>query len=411
MFFNVLVVGAGHAGAQIAISLRQNKFPGSIGILGAEPELPYERPLLSKDYFSGDKSFEQMLLRPKNFWAQRNVEILRNQRVVKVNAESKSVETENGDYFTYGSLVWAAGGSAKKLPIPGANLDGVQGLRTRADADVMKASALKAKQIVIVGGGYIGLETAAVLSKIGKKIVLLEALPRVLARVAGEELSNFYEKEHRAHGVDIRLDVALQSIEGEEGKVTGVTLSNGELIPADLVVVGIGITPDVEPLLEAGATGENGINVDEFCQCNLNNVFVIGDCSRHANKYADNAWIRLESVHNANAMAAVVADVICHKPKPYDSIPWFWSDQYNLKLQTIGLSIGFDETLVRGDIEDRNFSIIYLKNNKVIALDCVNSTRDYVWGKQFILGKYSIEKDKMANPDVMLKDYFAELKK
>ncbi|MDP3677087.1 MAG: NAD(P)/FAD-dependent oxidoreductase, partial [Novosphingobium sp.] len=232
MQFDVVIVGAGHGGAQVAIMLRTQKFTGSIAIIGDEPELPYERPPLSKEYFAGEKEFERIQLRPAKYWDEREVTMLLGKRVVSVDPVGHSVTTDGGETINYGKLVWATGGSPRMLPIPGGDLPGVQGVRTRADADAMKAASETARQIVVIGGGYIGLEAAAVLRKAGKKVVLLEALDRVLARVAGTELSRFYEREHREHGVDLRLGVAVEAIEGES-HVTGVRLADGEVIAAD----------------------------------------------------------------------------------------------------------------------------------------------------------------------------------
>jgi 3-phenylpropionate/trans-cinnamate dioxygenase ferredoxin reductase subunit len=215
-------------------------------------------------------------------------------------------------------------------------------------------------------------------------VTLLEALPRVLARVAGEELSSFYEAEHRAHGVDLRTEAKVDCIIGAEGKACGVRLADGEIIPADMVIVGIGITPAVEPLIAAGARAGNGVEVDEFCRTSLADVFAIGDCAAHANAFAGGATIRVESVQNANDMANTVAKTITGAPQPYRAVPWFWSNQYDLKLQSVGLSMGHDETEIRGDRAQRSFSIVYRKQGKIIALDCVNAVKDYVRGRKAI---------------------------
>lgn len=401
--FDVLIVGAGHGGAQAAVMLRQQKFEGTIAIIGEEPEIPYERPPLSKEYFAGEKEFDRILIRPAKFWEERQVEMLLGQRVVAVDAVGHEVATEDGQTIGYGKLIWATGGAPRMLPIPGGDLPGVQGVRTRADADAMKTAAETAGQIVVIGGGYIGLEAAAVLSKSGKKVVLLEALPRVLARVAGEALSRFYEAEHRDHGVDIRLGVTVEAIEGE-GRATGVRLASGEVIPADLVIVGIGIVPAVEPLIVAGAEGGNGVNVDAFCRTSLPDVYAIGDCAAHTNAFADGAVIRLESVQNANDMANTAAKAICGDEQAYNAVPWFWSNQYDLKLQTVGLSTGHDEVVVRGDPTTRSFSVIYLKEGRVIALDCVNATKDYVQGRALVLGRHRVAPADLADATRLLKE-------
>lgn len=406
MKFDVVIVGGGHGGAQVAVMLRTQKFMGSIAIIGDEPELPYERPPLSKEYFAGEKEFERIQLRPAKYWDEREVTMLLGKRVVSVDPAAHVVTTDGGETIGYGKLVWATGGAPRMLPIPGGDLPGVQGMRTKADADAMKAASETAGQIVVIGGGYIGLEAAAVLSKAGKKVVLLEALDRVLARVAGVDLSRFYEKEHRDHGVDLRLGVCIDAIEGDT-HVTGVRLADGEVIPADLVIVGIGIVPAVEPLIAAGAegaSGSGGVLVDRLCKTSLPDIYAIGDCAAHVNDFAEGATIRLESVQNANDQANVVAKGIVGDEAPYHAIPWFWSNQYDLKLQTAGLSTGHDQAVLRGDPATRSFSIVYLKAGKVIALDCVNATKDYVQGRMIVTAGLRATPEQLADASVPLKE-------
>ena len=382
--YDVLIVGAGHAGAQVAIALRQRKFDGTVAVVGEEPDLPYERPPLSKDYLAREKTFERLLLRPAVFWDDRAIAMLPGRRIVAVDADEHVVTAASGETFGYRQLVWAAGGEPRRLSCSGHDLAGVHSVRTRADVDRMIAELDAVRRVVVIGGGYIGLEAAAVLSKLGKQVVVLEALDRVLARVAGERLSRFYEDEHRAHGVEVRLNTAVEVIVGSAGRAAGVRLAGGEEIAADMVVVGIGIVPSVEPLLAAGAEGGNGVVVDGHCRTTLEHVFAIGDCALHHNAYAEGRAIRLESVQNANDMAATVAKAITGVAERYDAVPWFWSQQFDLRLQTVGLSTGYDQEVLRGDPATRSFSIVYLKAGKVLALDCVNATRDYVQGKALI---------------------------
>lgn len=382
--FDALIVGAGHGGAQAAIALRQQQFAGSVAMIGDEPELPYERPPLSKEYFSGEKSFDRILIRPASFWAERQVTMFTGRRVVAVNAAEHTVRTADGEVFGYGQLIWATGGSPRQLTCAGSDAQGVRGVRTRADADAILQALPEVKHVVVVGGGYIGLESAAVLVKRGLHVTVLEALDRVLARVAGVALSRVYEAEHRAHGVVMRLGAQLDGFEVHNGHVAGVRLAGGDRLPADLVIVGIGIVPAVEPLLAAGAQGGNGVQVDPLCHTSLPDVWAIGDCALHANAFADSAMIRLESVQNANDMANTVAKALTGAAQPYHAVPWFWSNQYDLKLQTVGLSSGHDEAVVRGDLAARSFSVIYLRQGRVIALDCVNAVKDYVQGRALV---------------------------
>jgi 3-phenylpropionate/trans-cinnamate dioxygenase ferredoxin reductase component len=401
--FDVLIVGAGHGGAQAAIALRQRGFAGTIGVVGEEPEIPYERPPLSKDYLAGEKDFERILIRPADFWAERGVEMLTGRKVVAVDAAAHRVTCDDGAGIGYGSLIWAAGGHARRLSCDGHDLAGVHTVRCRADVDAMMRELPDVTRVVVIGGGYIGLEAAAVLTKLGKQVGLLEALPRVLARVAGESLSRFYEGEHRAHGVDVRLDVNVEAIEGSGGRVTGVRLAGGEVVACEMAIVGIGIVPAVEPLLTAGAQGGNGVRVDDHCRTTLPDVFAIGDCALHSNAFADGAMIRLESVQNANDMATTVAKALTGAPEPYHAVPWFWSNQYDLKLQTVGLSTGYDATVVRGDAAARSFSVVYLRNGRIIALDCVNAVKDYVQGKALVAAGARIDADRIADTGTPLK--------
>lgn len=406
-YSDVLIIGAGHGGAQAAIALRQRQFEGTIAIVGEEPEYPYERPPLSKDYLSGEKTFDRLLIRPEAFWSQREVRFLLGLRVVDVDPGAHTVSLEDGRAIGYGTLIWATGGHARKLTCVGHDLGGVHSVRSRADVDRMQAELSTTTSVAVIGGGYIGLESAAVLTKLGKKVTILEALPRVLARVAGEPLSRFYEQEHRSHGVDVRLGAAVDSLLELRGRIGGVKLADGEIIPADMVIAGIGIVPAVAPLLAAGAIGGNGVDVDEHGRTSLPDIFAIGDCATHASSFADGMPIRLESVQNANDMAMNVAKAITGAPEPYHAVPWFWSNQYDLRLQTIGLSIGHDQAVVRGDITSRSFSIVYLKGGRVVAFDCVNATKDYVQGRALVVTGASFPEKVLADDSVALKDLAA----
>ncbi len=404
--YDVLIVGGGHAGAQAAIALRQAKFEGSIAIVSNEQEYPYERPPLSKDYFAGEKPFERIMIRPPAFWGERNIDMLLGKRIETVDAAAYCATTAEGEVISYGKMIWATGGSPRWLQCEGANLTGMHMVRNRSDVDAMLDVLDDVADVVIIGGGYIGLEAAAVLNKMGKKVTVLEAMERVLARVAGEPLSRFYEAEHRAHGVDVRLGVEVTAIAGD-AHVSGVQLAGGELIPAQMVIVGIGIIPAVGALLKAGAAGGGGVDVDEYCRTSLPDIFAIGDCAAYANDFAGGAVMRVESVQNANDMANAVAKSITGELTPYRAVPWFWSNQYDLRLQTVGLSVDYDATVLRGDPATRSFSVIYLKQGKVIALDCVNMVKDYVQGKALVVGGLMFTADQLADTSVTLKDLVA----
>jgi 3-phenylpropionate/trans-cinnamate dioxygenase ferredoxin reductase subunit len=404
--YDIIVVGAGHGGANAAVALRQRGFAGSMAIVGDEPELPYERPPLSKEYFAREKTFERILIRPAGFWPEKGIHMLLGRRVVTVDPEARRLTLSDGSALGYGELVWAAGGSARRMTCNGNDLVGLHSVRSKTDVDRILDELPYVTNVVVIGGGYIGLEAAAVLTKLGKKVTVLEAQDRVLARVAGIALSRFFEAEHRARGVDVRLGVAVDCVVGQ-GRVEAVRLATGNEVSADLVIVGIGIVPAVEPLLAAGARGGNGVAVDAQCRTSLPHIFAIGDCALHANAFADGPPIRLESVQNANDMAAIAAKAIVGRPEPYSSVPWFWSNQYDLKLQTVGLSAGHDTEVMRGDPAGRSFSIVYLRQNRVCALDCVNATRDYVQGRTLVVARAEIDPIKLADTSVPLKELLA----
>ena len=404
---DIVIVGTGHGGAQAAIALRQHGHEGSILMIGRDDAPPYERPPLSKEYLAGDKGFERIMIRPEKFWAEKDIALRLGAAVTAIDPAAHRVTLSDGGTVTYRKLIWSGGGDPRRLPVPGAVLPGVFYVRDKADADAMMAAlAAGAKRAVVIGGGYIGLEAAAVLTKLGCEVTLVEMLPRLLARVAGEELSTFYAEEHRRHGVDVRLSRGVHGVLGEaEGRVTGVVLDNGEELACDMVVVGIGIVPTVAPLIAAGAAGSNGVDVDFCCRTTLDDVYAIGDCAAHANPFADNAVIRLESVQNAHDMANTVAKAIMGEKEPYHALPWFWSNQYDLKLQTAGLSLGFDQTVLRGDPATRKFTVVYLKGGKPIAFDCVGTMKDYVQGRKLLeAGVGKVDPALLADPELPLKD-------
>ena len=406
---DVLIVGAGHGGAQCAIALRQNGFTGTIAMIGRESEPPYERPPLSKEYFAREKTFDRLYIRPPAFWGEKQVDLHLGVEVLSVDPAAKTVALSNGQTAAYGTLVWATGGDPRRLSCPGADLAGVHAVRTREDCDrLMGEIDHGVKHVAVIGGGYIGLEAAAVLTKLGCHVTLLEALPRVLARVAGPELSAFYEAEHRAHGVDLRTGVGVEALLGipgaEGGRVTGVRLADGAVIPADAVIAGIGIVPAVGPLIAAGAAGGNGVDIDDHCRTSLPDVYAIGDCAAYAVGWAEGTVMRVESVQNANDQATCVAKGICGDPHPYKAFPWFWSNQYDLRLQTAGLSVGYDQTVVRGAPEARAFSVVYLKAGRVIAIDAVNVVKDYVQGRKLVEAGAMPDVARLADASVPLKE-------
>jgi 3-phenylpropionate/trans-cinnamate dioxygenase ferredoxin reductase subunit len=401
--YDVVIVGAGHGGAHVATSLRQRGFAGSVLLVSDEPDLPYERPPLTKDYLSGEKPFERILIRPADFWAERHIELALRRTVIGVDAAGHGLAFGDGSHLSYGTLVWAAGGAPRRLSCHGHDLAGVHAVRTRGDVDRLRQELAAEPRVVVIGGGYIGLEAAAVLRTRGLQVTVIEAQDRVLARVAGAALSQFYEAHHRARGVDIRLGETVAAIEGGKA-VEGVCLADGTIVPADLVIVGIGIIPAVEPLTAIGAKGgEGGVAVDAYCRTSLLDVYALGDCAAHVSRFADGASVRIESVQNAVDQGTTVARAIVGDRVAYDAVPWFWSNQYDLRLQTVGLSRGHDEVVVRGDPATGSFSVIYTRGGAVIALDCVNASRDFVQGRALVMAGTVADPAMLAEPAVALK--------
>jgi 3-phenylpropionate/trans-cinnamate dioxygenase ferredoxin reductase subunit len=403
---DVVIVGTGHGGVAAAIKLRQRGFAGSILMVTADHDLPYERPPLSKDYLAGEKDYAGILARPEAFWAEREIGLLRSEEVLRVDPSARVLGCASGREIAYGKLVWAAGGSARRLAGPGGQLAGVHSIRSRADVDALRTELPDADRVVVIGGGYVGLEAAAVLRKLGKQVVVLESGDRVLARVAARSLSEFVAAEHRANGVDVRTGIEVGALEGD-GRVKQVRLADGSAVTADLVIVGIGIDPIAAPLLESGAEGREGVLVDEHCRTSLPDVWVVGDCALHRNRFGPDQPVRIESVQNAADMGTVAALDIAGQPQPYSAMPWFWSNQYDLRLQTVGLNHGFDEALVRGDPASRKFSVIYRREGQVIALDCVNNVRDYVQGRLLIEGRSTVDAALLTDPERQLKNLAA----
>ncbi|MFE2179226.1 NAD(P)/FAD-dependent oxidoreductase [Streptomyces sp. NPDC059455] len=401
--YDIVVVGCGHGGAQVAVALRQNGFTGSVALVGDDHSLPYERPPLSKEYLLGTKHLDELLIRPPEFWTERGVDFVLGRAVEAVDSVGHRVVLTDGTSLGYRRLVWAAGGTARKWNGPGAGLKGLHSVRNAADIDRITDALDGVSRVCIIGGGYIGLETAAVMRQLGKDVTLLEAADRVLARVAGETVSRFFEAEHRRRGVDVRTGAVVSGFKERDGRVCAVELGDGTEIPCGLVVVGIGIDPVVAPLQGAGASTDNGVVVDTHCMTSLPDVYAVGDCAVRANTYAHGRPVRLESVHNATDQANIVARHICGLPHMDETLPWFWSHQYDIRLQTVGLSAGHDLAVTRGDIVAGRFSVVYVREGSVIALDCVNSTKEFVQGRSLVMQDVSTCLDQLGDISVPLK--------
>lgn len=398
----VVIVGAGHAAGQVVASLRQHKFDGDIVLVGDEPYLPYQRPPLSKKFLAGDLPAERLYVKPASFYDDSSITLQLDTRVAAIDRDTKCVKIDGGEDVSYDKLVIATGSRVRRLPVEGANLNGVHYLRSIADVDNIRTDMEAGRKLVIIGAGYIGLEVAAVAQQAGLNVTVVEMADRVMSRVVSPEISDFYQIEHTNHGVRFRLSTGVSSLGGKK-RVKSVTTSEGEEIPADLVVIGIGILPNTELAANAGLDVENGIVVDDHCQTSDPNILAVGDCTSHPNPIYDRR-LRLESVHNAAEQAKTAAANICGQDVAYAQVPWFWSDQYDLKLQIAGLSEGYDDVVIRGNPAERSFSCLYLQDGRLIAVDAINAPRDFVQSKQLIADRAEIPTEKLADSETPLKE-------
>ena len=399
---NVVIAGAGHGAGQVVASLRQKNFAGNITMLGDEPWYPYQRPPLSKKFLAGELPAERLYVKPQSFYDEPNISVLLDTRVAAIDRDKKCVVTAAGDCFDYDHLVIATGSRPRQLDLPGADLDGVHYLRGIDDVDAIRGDMSPGRRMTIIGAGYIGLEVAAVTAKSGLDVTVIEMEDRVMSRVVSPELSEFYQDIHTENGVTLRLSTGIQSFSGD-GRIGGVVLDDGEVLPTDIVVIGIGIVPNIELASSCGLTLNNGIVVDDHCQTSDPDIFAIGDCTWHPNTLLDTEH-RLESVHNALEQAKTAAGNICGEDIAYAQVPWFWSDQYDLKLQIAGLSRGYDQVVMRGNKDTRSFACLYLRNGQLISVDAVNSPKDFVQSKVLIAAHAKIDPSTLANPDIQLKD-------
>lgn len=402
MIERVVIAGAGHAAGQTIATLKKQKFAGEIVLIGDEPYLPYQRPPLSKKFLSGDLSAERLHVKPESFYNDPKIEVRLETPIVAIDRDSKTLRTVHGDSVSYDKLVLALGSRVRRLSIDGADLDGVHYLRTIADVNSIRAELKNRKHAVIIGAGYIGLEVAAVIRQLGLDVTVVEMADRVMSRVVSAEISDFYQIEHTSHGVKLRLSTGITAFRGSD-RINAVEIADGEQVPADFAVVGVGIVPNTELAADAGLIVDDGIVVDDQCQTNDSNIYAVGDCTAHPNAIY-NRQLRLESVHNALEQAKTAASNICGNEAHYSQVPWFWSDQYDLKLQIAGLSTGYDDVIIRGNPADRSFACLYLKDGCLIATDAVNSPRDFLQSKVLIAGQLRIDRDKLADANVQLKD-------
>lgn len=398
----VVIAGAGHAAGQLIASLKQQKFAGQIILVGDESYLPYQRPPLSKKFLAGDLPAERLYIKPESFYDDPQIEVHLGTRITSIDRDRQQLRVEPGENIAYDKLILALGSRVRKLEIDGAGLAGIHYLRTIKDVDAIRADAETGKKAVIVGAGYIGLEVAAVLRQQGLAVTVVETAERVMSRVVSPEISDFYQIQHTEHGVKLRLATGIAAFKGRK-HVEAIETPDGELIDADFVVVGIGILPNTELAMSAGLTVDNGIVVDDRCQTSDANIYAVGDCTNHPNSIYDRN-LRLESVQNALEQAKTAINNICGKESRYAEVPWFWSDQYDLKLQIAGLSTGYDDTVIRGNPADRSFACLYLKQGRLIATDSINSPKEFVQSKALIAAHSMIDRNRASDTDVPLKD-------
>ena len=398
-----IIIGASHAAGQCVASLRQSGWEGDITLIGDEPHVPYHRPPLSKAYLSGEKTKTELLIRPREAYESVGADLKLNTRVARIDRKLKTITTEKGETMGYDKLVLATGARVRKLTLDGAAHKQVFYLRDMADVTAIKAEVSVGKRAVIIGGGYIGLETAASLTKLGVKVTVLEAMPRILQRVTAPALSAFYKRVHTEEGVRIEENVSAASIE-KDGLNLTVLDKIGTKYPADFVIIGIGVIPNIELAEDCNLEVGNGIVVNEYCQTSDPDIYAAGDVTWHYNIKYDR-HIRLESVPNATEQAKIAASHICGKAKAYDALPWFWSDQYDLKLQIAGLSSGYDDLVIRGDSEQgRSFAAFYFKGDQFLAVDAVNAPREFALSRMVLTKGQNLDKQKLGDVELSLKE-------
>lgn len=402
----VVILGAGHAGGAMAAFLRQAGHEGPIVLVGEEPIAPYQRPPLSKAWLKGEADADSLALKEPSWYADNGCDLRLNVRAVSLNRGARTVALSDGDVIAYDHAVIATGARARKLSIPGADLDGVLELRTAADAEALKAALGEGRRLAIIGGGYVGLEAAASARALGAHAMVLEREERILARVACRQLSDFFTAYHEGKGVKFELGVNIAAFEGEDGKIRSVVLADGRRVECDAALVGIGAIPNDELAREAGLECVNGVVVDLAARTSDPHVFAIGDVTHRPLPLYDRQF-RLESVPNALEQAKVAAGEIVGKPPLPPEVPWFWSDQYDLKLQIAGMPFDADTILVRGDPAAAKFAVFHLKGDQIQAVEAVNSPPEFMMGRQLIGNRKAISREKLADSTISMKEVVA----
>ncbi len=391
----VVIIGAGQAALQAAESLRADGFAGAITVVGDEPHLPYHRPPLSKDFLTGAASEQQLQMRTPEALARKDITFLTSLRAVRIDRQARKVELEGGETLPYGGLLLATGSRPRLPPIPGLNQDGVLTLRTLDDAHRLAAGLERAQSVAIVGGGFVGLEIAAAARKAGKAVTVFEAAPRLMSRTSSPVIAQFYADLHASHGATIHLNAKITEISSNGGRPAGVISGDGAHHAADLIVVGVGARANDELAAAAGLECDNGVIVDACARTADPFITAAGDCT--ARRMPDGSLVRLESVHNAIEQGKSAAAALMRRERPFGATPWFWSDQYDVKMQMAGLSQGYDTAVTRGDIAARKFSVFYFRNGRLIAVDSVNSGGDHVRARKMLDGGDSLTPEQAAD--------------
>jgi 3-phenylpropionate/trans-cinnamate dioxygenase ferredoxin reductase subunit len=402
MIATIVIVGGGQAGAQAVDTLRREGFTGRLVLISDEGMLPYQRPPLSKKFLSGEMEAERLLFRHRGFYDEHAVELKLGVRAVRIETAARRVALSNGEEINYDRLLLCSGAVPRRMTCPGSDLAGVHYLRNVADAAAIHEGLKPGARVVIVGGGYIGLEIAATARKMGCAVSVLEMADRVMSRVVASNVSEYFEHEHRTQGVKIMCNTRVARFEGSD-RVERVVCADGSTHPADLLVVGVGAVADTGLAADAGLKCDNGIVVDETCRTSDPAIFAAGDCTNFFSPRYQ-ARVRLESVDNAFEQAKAAALNILEKPAAYDRIPWFWSDQYDNKLLIVGLSYAHDQQLTRGDPATRSFSVCYLKGGELLAVEAVNHSKDYMAARKLIPSRFRPDLDRLADPQLALKD-------
>jgi 3-phenylpropionate/trans-cinnamate dioxygenase ferredoxin reductase subunit len=401
----IVIVGAGHAGGTVAAQLRGSGWTGPILLVGDEPHAPYQRPPLSKAWLKGEAGADDLALRGDDFYVEHDIALRLGVRVAGIDPAAHQVLLEGGETLGYDRLILATGARPRPLPLSGATLDGVMTLRTTEDAERLKHALGPGKRLAVIGGGYIGLEVAASARALGSEVFVLERESRLLARVACPALSDFFLEFHRGHGVTFALGAQVSAIQGQNGKVSAVAFHNGPAIPCDVVLVGVGALPNEELARCAGIDCADGILVDECARTSVADIWAVGDCTRRPLPiYGENLVVRLESVPSALEQAKQAAADITGRPAPQPEVPWFWSDQYDLKLQIAGLPIDVDDTLIRGDPKRAQFAVFHLDaQHRVQAVEAVNAPAEFMGGRQLIASRKPVALERLRDMSVPMK--------